>query len=280
MGLIVGLTAGLLSFIPYVGSITGGVTAIGLALAQFPQWRGVAVVGAVLVIGQILEGYVIYPGSWATGWNCRRCGSFSRCSPAVRRSAFLASCWRCRWRRRSACWRGSGCADIWRARSILIHPLPDHESLMSFERLQLLLPFAHAPGYDARDFLPAVSNQEALAWLDAAWPDRRLALWGPAGCGKSHLLHIWAEQTGRSAADGTGTADLDDLPESGALALDDADTVSPEPLLLHLLNTARDRRLHILLSGRTAPSRWPVRLPDLSSRLRAITAAEIRAAGR
>jgi predicted PurR-regulated permease PerM len=61
LGLIVGLTAGLLSFIPYVGSITGGVTAIGLALAQFPHWRGVVVVIGVLIIGQILEGYVIYP---------------------------------------------------------------------------------------------------------------------------------------------------------------------------------------------------------------------------
>jgi predicted PurR-regulated permease PerM len=61
LGLIVGLTAGLLSFIPYVGSITGGVTAIGLALAQFPHWRGVAVVASVLIVGQILEGYVIYP---------------------------------------------------------------------------------------------------------------------------------------------------------------------------------------------------------------------------
>jgi predicted PurR-regulated permease PerM len=61
LGLIVGLMAGLLSFIPYVGSISGGLTAIGLALAQFPHWRGVAVVGGVLVIGEILEGYVIYP---------------------------------------------------------------------------------------------------------------------------------------------------------------------------------------------------------------------------
>lgn len=61
LGLLVGLAAGLLSFIPYVGSITGGVTAIGMALAQFPDWRGVAVVAAVLVAGQILEGYVIYP---------------------------------------------------------------------------------------------------------------------------------------------------------------------------------------------------------------------------
>ena len=49
LGLIVGMTAGLLSFIPYVGSITGGVASIGLALAQFPGWHGVALVGAVLV---------------------------------------------------------------------------------------------------------------------------------------------------------------------------------------------------------------------------------------
>lgn len=61
LGLIVGLSAGILSFIPYVGSITGGVTAIGLALAQFPHWRGVIVVVAVLISGQVLEGYVIYP---------------------------------------------------------------------------------------------------------------------------------------------------------------------------------------------------------------------------
>nr|WP_294501266.1 AI-2E family transporter [uncultured Rhodopila sp.] len=61
LGLIVGLTAGMLSFIPYVGSITGGITALGLALAQFPLWRGVIVVAGVLVIGQVLEGYVIYP---------------------------------------------------------------------------------------------------------------------------------------------------------------------------------------------------------------------------
>lgn len=61
LGLVVGLTSGLISFIPYVGSITGGLTAIGLALAQFPQWQGVAVVAGILVIGQVLEGYVIYP---------------------------------------------------------------------------------------------------------------------------------------------------------------------------------------------------------------------------
>jgi len=61
LGLIVGISAGMLSFIPYVGSITGGVASIGLAFAQFPTWTGVATVAGVFVAGQLLEGYVIYP---------------------------------------------------------------------------------------------------------------------------------------------------------------------------------------------------------------------------
>ena len=61
LGLIVGLAAGLLSFIPYVGTITGAVTSLALAAAQFPTWHGVVMVAAVFVLGQLLEGYVIYP---------------------------------------------------------------------------------------------------------------------------------------------------------------------------------------------------------------------------
>jgi predicted PurR-regulated permease PerM len=61
LGLIVGISAGVLSFIPYVGTITGGVSSIGLALAQFPNWHGVALVIGVFILGQLLEGYVIYP---------------------------------------------------------------------------------------------------------------------------------------------------------------------------------------------------------------------------
>jgi predicted PurR-regulated permease PerM len=61
LGLIVGLATGVLSFIPYVGSVTGGVLSVGLALSQFSDWRGVIEVALVLGVGQILEGYVIYP---------------------------------------------------------------------------------------------------------------------------------------------------------------------------------------------------------------------------
>jgi predicted PurR-regulated permease PerM len=61
LGLIVGLMSGLLSFIPYIGSITGFVTALLLAAAQFGTWQGVGLVAGVFVIGNFVEGYVIYP---------------------------------------------------------------------------------------------------------------------------------------------------------------------------------------------------------------------------
>lgn len=61
-GLVIGVTAGLVSFIPYVGAILGGVLAIGLALYQFwgqPEW--ILAVVVIFVIGQILEGNVLVP---------------------------------------------------------------------------------------------------------------------------------------------------------------------------------------------------------------------------
>jgi predicted PurR-regulated permease PerM len=61
LGLILGIASGVLSFIPYVGSMTGLGTALLLALGQFGTWEGVAMVAGVFVTGQIVEGYIIYP---------------------------------------------------------------------------------------------------------------------------------------------------------------------------------------------------------------------------
>ena len=61
LGLIVGLASGILSFIPYVGSMTGLGIALLLAVGQFGTWNGVGLVAAVFVTGQVVEGYIIYP---------------------------------------------------------------------------------------------------------------------------------------------------------------------------------------------------------------------------
>ena len=62
-GLLIGLFAGMISFIPYVGSLVGLVLAVGVALVQFwPDdylWVGLTL--AVFFTGQFLEGNVLQP---------------------------------------------------------------------------------------------------------------------------------------------------------------------------------------------------------------------------
>ncbi len=61
LGLTVGMMAGILTFIPYVGSLTGFVVAVLLAMGQFGTWNEVMMVVGVFVVGQTIEGYIIYP---------------------------------------------------------------------------------------------------------------------------------------------------------------------------------------------------------------------------
>ena len=61
-GLLIGLLSGLISFIPYVGSITGFVLATGIALAQFwPDWIWIAAVIFIFLFGQFIEGNILVP---------------------------------------------------------------------------------------------------------------------------------------------------------------------------------------------------------------------------
>lgn len=61
-GLLIGLISGLISFIPYVGSMTGLVLSLGVAIAQFfPDWTRILLVLGVFLFGQFLEGNVLAP---------------------------------------------------------------------------------------------------------------------------------------------------------------------------------------------------------------------------
>jgi predicted PurR-regulated permease PerM len=61
LGMTVGLMAGVLTFIPYVGSLTGFAVAVLLAMGQFGTWNEVLVIVGIFMVGQTVEGYVIYP---------------------------------------------------------------------------------------------------------------------------------------------------------------------------------------------------------------------------
>lgn len=61
-GLLIGLISGLITFIPYVGSLTGLVLSLGVAIAQFwPDYYSILIVLGIFLVGQFLEGNVLSP---------------------------------------------------------------------------------------------------------------------------------------------------------------------------------------------------------------------------
>ncbi|OYV40486.1 MAG: hypothetical protein B7Z80_04445 [Rhodospirillales bacterium 20-64-7] len=141
---------------------------------------------------------------------------------------------------------------------------------------QLALPFGETRGYAAEDFCPAPSNAAAREWLSRTeqWPQGRLLLWGEAGCGKTHLLRIWAAAHQAEFFEGAALQGL--LRPLRPVAVDDTDIVAEPRALLHLINAAGETGVPLLMSARLPPGRQAFKLADLASRLRATQAVEIR----
>src|SRR3984893_754320 len=61
-GLLIGLIAGIITFIPYVGSLTGLVVGLSVAIAQFwPDYSSILLVLGIFLFGQFVEGNVLSP---------------------------------------------------------------------------------------------------------------------------------------------------------------------------------------------------------------------------
>jgi chromosomal replication initiation ATPase DnaA len=125
------------------------------------------------------------------------------------------------------------------------------------------------------------SNENALALVDAwpDWPARTIALVGPEGSGKTHLATIWAGAAGARVISGRALGEID-VPAAlatGALVVEDAAAIADERALFHLINLAREEGAFLLFTARSAPSLWPVALPDVVSRLRALPVMVLQA---
>jgi predicted PurR-regulated permease PerM len=61
-GFLIGFTAGILTIIPYIGSMTGLILSVGVAIVQFwPDWSMILLVLGIFVLGQTVEGNFLSP---------------------------------------------------------------------------------------------------------------------------------------------------------------------------------------------------------------------------
>jgi chromosomal replication initiation ATPase DnaA len=148
--------------------------------------------------------------------------------------------------------------------------------------VQLTLDLPHRAALGAEDFLVSNCNLAAVKLIDSwpAWEDRVQLLIGPPASGKTHLARVFQALSGAKAID-PDTLDLrliEIMGEGTPLVVENADrSAYDEKALFHLLNLARENRLYLLLTARSAPRSWGRSLPDLASRLNGLPVVEIGA---
>jgi chromosomal replication initiation ATPase DnaA len=142
---------------------------------------------------------------------------------------------------------------------------------------QLPLPLGHEPQTSRDDLLVSPSLAAAVAIVDGwpKWPSPVVVLVGPPGSGKSHLAAIWARESGAVAVHPTAADGASDEAARGPVLFEDADRRGfDETALFHVINSVRENGTGLLITARIRPAAWRVTLPDLASRLKAVTVVE------
>jgi chromosomal replication initiation ATPase DnaA len=141
---------------------------------------------------------------------------------------------------------------------------------------QFVLPLPERVSLAREDYFVSTSNQAAVTALEAwpRWPGGMLALIGPAGSGKTHLVQA---HLGRVTGGGEGAALW---PDKGRhLVVEDVDRIvgvrAREEWLFHAFNRAKDESGSILFTARIPLAGWHVVLPDLATRLNTVVTADL-----
>lgn len=135
---------------------------------------------------------------------------------------------------------------------------------------QLVLPLETRQALGRADFIVAPGNARAVAFIDSFpnWSAPAVALVGPPASGKSHLAAVWAQKAGAQVIE---AASLESGVPDGALVVENVGPGVAEAPLFALL----ERGAPLLLTTQVQPAQWPVALPDLVSRTRALLAFDL-----
>ncbi len=152
---------------------------------------------------------------------------------------------------------------------------------------QLPLEFTPEPYLGKEDFMIAACNHEAFALVDSwpNWPFFAICIYGPEGCGKTHLATMFAHNVANLTrwpykvpvvrAKDIRFETLQLFDECRCLIVEELSENVDNEALFHLYNHYRNEGGYILFTAAQAPARTRFTLPDLQSRMNIVPSVAI-----
>lgn len=154
---------------------------------------------------------------------------------------------------------------------------------------QLPLEFVAQNLMRREDFMVSECNSEAYRMI-VSWPNwltSGMIIYGPKGCGKTHLAHIFADivmangekpvRVGLVPAEGVSMKNIKRLTdENASIVIENLSSKADEEALFHLCNIYSTTGRYVLWTAENPPSRMHFKLKDLQSRLNMLPCIEIK----
>ena len=145
---------------------------------------------------------------------------------------------------------------------------------------QLIFKFPFKTTYYENDFYVSSNNFEAYKLIESwpNWPGKHLNIFGPKGCGKTHLSNILRKKMDTSLIEASdfNNDSLKDFKSKECLIIDNYNNNIDEKLLYSSLNQANQTDKYIVINSLSSIERSEVSLKDLKSRFESFIHLEIK----
>ena len=135
---------------------------------------------------------------------------------------------------------------------------------------QLIFNFPFKRNYLKQDFYVSENNFKAFKLIESwpKWPSRLINIFGPTGCGKTHLVNILKTkiQSIIKLSKNVSEDILRDFKTKECLIIDDYNNNIDEKTLYSIINQANQDNKYLIISSTISIKKFETRLKDLKSR--------------
>ena len=135
---------------------------------------------------------------------------------------------------------------------------------------QLIFNFPFKKNYLKQDFYVSENNFSAFKLIESwpKWPSRLVNIFGPTGCGKTHLINILKSkiQSMLILAKDVNAETLTQYKIKECLIIDDFDNNIKENILYSIINLAFQDNKYLIISSKVSLKKFEIKLDDLKSR--------------